>query len=132
MPKNKLSDLLPEIDRVIQAAVTPHATAVDTEGRFPKEAIDALAGGGWLGALSDPDVGGRGLGLEGAALVVERLARSCASTAMVVAMHYGGVAVLERFASREIRRAADEAHRRSFRGAARGGPHGAHSVCDRR
>jgi alkylation response protein AidB-like acyl-CoA dehydrogenase len=51
-------------------------------------------------------VGGRGLGLAGAALVVERIARACASTAMVVTMHYCGTAVLEKHAGVDIRRAA--------------------------
>src|SRR6185436_673379 len=35
------------------------------------------------------------LGLPAAAFVVERLARECASTAMVVCMHYCATAVLE-------------------------------------
>lgn len=45
--------------------------------------------------MSAVDVGGKGLGIDAAAYVVERLARECASTAMVVCMHYCAAAIIE-------------------------------------
>lgn len=45
-----------------------------------------------------------GEGPRAAALVVERLARECGSTAMVVCMHYAGSFVAEKFASESFRR----------------------------
>jgi alkylation response protein AidB-like acyl-CoA dehydrogenase len=55
---------------------------------------------------SAPEVGGLGLGFHGAAAIVGRLAQESGSTAMVVCMHYCGTAVLEAFASQEVRKAA--------------------------
>jgi len=56
--------------------------------------------------VSAVEVGGLGLGFRGAADIVGRLAQECGSTAMVVCMHYCGVAVLEKFGPVEVRRAA--------------------------
>jgi alkylation response protein AidB-like acyl-CoA dehydrogenase len=48
-------------------------------------------------------VGGMGLGMAEASEVVKRLAGTCASTAMIVCMHYCAVAVLEQFGSPDTR-----------------------------
>jgi alkylation response protein AidB-like acyl-CoA dehydrogenase len=56
--------------------------------------------------LSDPAVGGLGLGLGAAVAVVERVARACGSSAMVLTLHLCGTAVLEKFAPEVIRRDA--------------------------
>ena len=51
------------------------------------------------------------LGLHGAARIVRRVAEECGSTAMVLTMHYCGVAVLEAHGASEVRReAATGAH----------------------
>jgi alkylation response protein AidB-like acyl-CoA dehydrogenase len=59
-----------------------------------------------LGAVSAIEVGGLGLGLPGAARIVERIARECGSSAMVVCMHFSGTAVLEAHGDDATRRAA--------------------------
>ena len=98
--------LLTALDSIIRDVVAPNAQRVDAEASFPEHAIAALAEAGLLGVLSSAEVGGLGARLGAAALVVERLARECGSSAMVVTMHYCGVAVLESHASPEIRREA--------------------------
>ena len=55
--------------------------------------------------LQVPEVGGLGQGQRAAALVIERLARECASTAMVVCMHYAAAAVIEAHGPRAVRQA---------------------------
>ncbi len=82
-----------------------HAERVDTEGAFPKDAIDAARKHGLFALLSSKEVGGHGLGMRQAAEVIERLARECGSTAMVLSMHYSGTAVIEAHGSLETRRA---------------------------
>ncbi len=73
--------------------------------------MDALGAAGLLGLISAESVGGLGQGHRAAARVVERLARECASTAMVVCMHYSATAVLEKLGPEEVRRAiASGAH----------------------
>lgn len=88
----------------IAAIAAAHATQVDG-GAFPSQTLAALAEAGFLGLVSSPDVGGKGLGLAAAAFVVERLARECASTAMIVCMHYSATVVIEAHGPVEIRRA---------------------------
>ena len=58
---------------------------------------------GLLGLVSGKEVGGLGEGHRAAMRVVERIARECASTAMVVCMHYCGAAVIEAFGQRDVR-----------------------------
>lgn len=91
-------------DTIAKSVVAEHALAVDKEGRFPRESIDALTGAGLLGLISATSVGGRGQGIRAAAEVVERLAEDCASTAMVVCMHYAGTAVIEKYGPEAVRR----------------------------
>jgi alkylation response protein AidB-like acyl-CoA dehydrogenase len=94
------------LERICREAIRPAAAAVDRDGKFPDDAIQALKTGGFLGAMSSPDVGGLGLGLRGSAAIVGRVAEECGSTAMILCMHYSGVAVLEKFSGDDIRQAA--------------------------
>jgi alkylation response protein AidB-like acyl-CoA dehydrogenase len=94
-----------QVDTVATDVVAKHATAVDREGTFPRASMDALAAGGLLGVLSARDVGGMGMTIGAATLAVERLARECGSTAMVLTMHYAGTVVLEKYGPVEVRRA---------------------------
>ncbi len=82
-----------------------HALRVDAEAEFPKASIDAAREHGLFGLLSSKDVGGHGLGMRQAAEVIERLARECGSSAMVLTMHYSGAAVLEKYGAVDVRRA---------------------------
>lgn len=94
------------LESICTDTIAKEAIAVDRDGAFPEKSVNALKEAGLLGALSSPDVGGLGLGLRGAATIVERIARECGSTAMVTCMHFSGTAVLEALASEDIRRAA--------------------------
>jgi len=93
------------LDPVIEKIVAPMAIEIDRSATFPRAAMDELARTGLLGLVSAPGVGGAGLGLRAAADVVERLAQHCASTAMVVCMHYAATAVIEAHGSMEARKA---------------------------
>ena len=98
------SDLLQTVDRIASDVVARHAVSVDIEAEFPAASVGALAQAGALGALSAEDVGGQGLGLRAAAQIVERVARECGSTAMVLVMHFCGAAVIEKYGPEKIRR----------------------------
>jgi acyl-CoA dehydrogenase len=74
----------------------PAADAVDREARFPFEAIDALRAEGVLSPLVPTRLGGEGASLRTVAEATAALARHCASTAMVYAMHNLQVACLVR------------------------------------
>ncbi len=81
------------------------AIAVDADGSFPSATITAAREAGLLGLISSEEVGGHGLGPRAAAVVVERIARECASSAMVITMHYAGTAVIEAYGPKAVREA---------------------------
>ena len=95
---------LQKIDAIVSAVIAPAAQATDRDGAFPRAAVTALGDAGLLGLISAPEVGGMGLGLPEAVQVLERIAKACPSTAMVVCMHYAGTTVLEKFGSDAVRR----------------------------
>jgi isovaleryl-CoA dehydrogenase len=93
------------LDGVIERTIAPAATGVDRTGTFPEAGIEALGRAGILGLTCASEVGGGGEGMRGAAEVVEHLAGVCGSTAMVVLMHYCGVALLEAHGPPAVRQA---------------------------
>jgi alkylation response protein AidB-like acyl-CoA dehydrogenase len=97
------ADFASSLERVAKVAAQ-HAQDVDSRGRFPAESIEALRAEGLLALFSDASVGGMGGTLEHAARAVERVARECASSAMVLCMHYCGTAVIEKFGPEAVRR----------------------------
>jgi alkylation response protein AidB-like acyl-CoA dehydrogenase len=101
----QIPSYLAALEQVIGDAVAPAAVEIDQNATFPQAALDALGAAGLLGLISAAEVGGLGQAHRAAALVVERLARECASTAMVVCMHYAGTAVIEAHGPRDMREA---------------------------
>ncbi|MDP9070303.1 MAG: acyl-CoA/acyl-ACP dehydrogenase [Actinomycetota bacterium] len=95
---------LETLQAVITDVVAPQAADVDRLGAYPRSALDALGRSGLLGLISSPEVGGMGHAHRAASLVVEELARHCASTAMVVTMHYAATAVIEAGGASDVRR----------------------------
>ena len=93
------------LEPVVGDVVAPLAGDVDRQGIYPRAALDAMGAAGLLGLVSSPEVGGMGGGFRAAAAVVQELARNCASTAMVVLMHYTATAVLEAHGSSDVREA---------------------------
>jgi alkylation response protein AidB-like acyl-CoA dehydrogenase len=68
-------------------AIATAAADVDGEGRFPREAMEALAGAGALAIGVPADRGGPGGGPLELAEAVEAVAGACASAGMVYVMH---------------------------------------------
>ncbi len=99
------------LEKVVSDVVAPAAAEIDATGAFPRAAIEALGKAGLLGLISAKEVGGLGEGHRGATLVVRRLARECASTAMIVCMHYAATAVIEATnGPRDVREAIAAGH----------------------
>lgn len=94
-----------QLNAIATNTVRQNAMKTDAEANFPTENMGALADAGLLGAVSATAVGGMGLGPADAALIVETLAKECASTAMITCMHYAAAAVIERHAPEAVRRA---------------------------
>jgi len=98
------TDVLSTVDRIAREVVAPEAAAVDAKALFPAASLKAVREAGLLGLVTATDQGGLGGTLRTAAQTVERLARSCGSTAMVVCMHYAGASVIEKYGSPALRR----------------------------
>lgn len=99
-----LDEVLARAERVAKVAAQ-HAEQVDRSAAFPEAALDALKKEGLFGLCMARDVGGLGEGPRAAVLVVECLARECASSAMVTCMHYAGASVVEAHGPVEARKA---------------------------
>jgi len=93
----------PKLDAVA-AQAAEDAEATDRDGRFPRRVVETFLNSGLGGLISAPETGGLGAGLREASQAVERIGRACGSSAMVVAMHYCGAAVVEAHGSAEARR----------------------------
>src|SRR5262245_33659472 len=94
---------LESLEQITKDVIAPAAAEIDSTALFPRNALTAMGETGLLGLISSKEVGGLGEGHRAAAKVVERIARECASTAMVVCMHYCGAAVIETFGLRNLR-----------------------------
>jgi alkylation response protein AidB-like acyl-CoA dehydrogenase len=99
---------LQKLEAIVNDTIAPAVQATDRDCVFPRAAISALGAAGLLGLVSSKDVGGMGLGLAEAAQVVERIAKACPSTAMVVTMHYCGTTVIEKLGTQSTRQAIAE------------------------
>ncbi len=88
-----------EVDRALTMAAEQAGAAaddVDRDARLPAEALKALRDTNLITAVVPRESGGLGLGLPALVEVAERLARSCAATAMIWAMHQTQLACVVR------------------------------------
>jgi len=67
--------------------IRPLADEIDKTGRFPAESIAALAEMGIMGLNVPEEYGGTGMDEISKVLVISEIARCCASTAEIVAVH---------------------------------------------
>lgn len=89
-------DLVEVVSVVGRDVAGPAADEVDREARFPAEAIEALRAEGLLSCLVPVRLGGQGASVATVGAATAALARHCASTAMIFAMHNLQVACLVR------------------------------------
>ncbi|MFD3517061.1 acyl-CoA dehydrogenase family protein [Streptomyces sp. NPDC058657] len=81
-------DMLRETVRALaEAKIAPHAAEVDENARFPKEALDALVAAD-LQAVHVPEAyGGAGADALATVIVIEEVARVCASSSLIPAVN---------------------------------------------
>lgn len=78
----------------VLAVAEAHAADVDRRARFPRETLDALAAAGLFGLIVPTDFGGRGDGPVETFEVLSALSQRCASSGMILTMHFAAVATL--------------------------------------
>ena len=66
------------------AKIAPHAAEVDETGTFPQHSLDALTEAGFVTAHLPEEYGGGGADALATALIVEEVARVCASSSLIV------------------------------------------------
>jgi alkylation response protein AidB-like acyl-CoA dehydrogenase len=87
-----------------EAKIAPFAAQVDSGARFPAEALDALTGAS-LHAVHIPEAyGGEGADALAAAIVIEEVARACASSSLIPAVNKLGTVPLLLAGSEELKR----------------------------
>jgi acyl-CoA dehydrogenase len=87
-------DLVALAAKIADEVCGPSAIAVDREGRFPHESIQALRESRLLGAYLPTSIGGEGATLADIVAIGHVLGTRCGSSAMVFAMHQIQVACL--------------------------------------
>jgi butyryl-CoA dehydrogenase len=70
-----------------QQELEPRAQELDEAMEFPRDAIQKMAQLGFMGISIPKEYGGAGLDTISYALIIEELAKACASTAIIVAVH---------------------------------------------
>src|SRR5262245_6691873 len=94
-------ELLKTIEERVCPILEAEARDVDAEGRWPQKSIEALGAAKLLGLVLPPESGGGGAGMREFSAVTRKLAKSCASTAMVYLMHVCGAQAVAGSASPE-------------------------------
>jgi alkylation response protein AidB-like acyl-CoA dehydrogenase len=89
---------------IADAKIAPAAADVDANSRFPQEALDALTGAGLHAAHIPESYGGEGADALAAVIVIEEVARACASSSLIPAVNKLGTAPLLLSGSEELKR----------------------------
>jgi alkylation response protein AidB-like acyl-CoA dehydrogenase len=81
-------DMLRDAVRALaEAKIAPHAAAVDEEARFPREALDALVANDLHAVHVPEEYGGAGADALATVIVIEEVARVCASSSLIPAVN---------------------------------------------
>ncbi|MHB1131436.1 MAG: acyl-CoA dehydrogenase family protein [Chloroflexota bacterium] len=83
---DELLALRQQARQLAQERIAPRAAAIDRQGEYPWDVKEALAEAGLLGLPITKEYGGAGKGLLAACLVIEEVARVCASSALIPAV----------------------------------------------
>ncbi|MCW2776504.1 MAG: acyl-CoA dehydrogenase domain protein [Frankiales bacterium] len=75
------------VRQLVADEVTPYAAAVDERATFPQEAYDALRGADLHAVHVPQEFGGNGADALSACLVIEQVARGCASSSLIPAVN---------------------------------------------
>lgn len=87
------------IEKELRHAIGPFVR----DHQFPTELVKSFGGAGFMGTAYDPDHGGAGLGVRGAALLCERLAQAEPGFAAIFLCNSAPMTVLARFGSEAIK-----------------------------
>jgi alkylation response protein AidB-like acyl-CoA dehydrogenase len=81
------NDLRDSVRALSEKEIAPHAHAVDEDHRYPREAHDALIKAGLFAAHVPTDCGGDGADALAICIIIEEVARVCASSSLIPAVN---------------------------------------------
>lgn len=89
--------------------IRPRAAEVDAHEEYPWPNVEMMTDAGFMGMTIPSAYGGKGASNLDVVLVIEQLARECATTARIaVEANMGAIGAIQRYASEEIKRRAAE------------------------
>ena len=80
-------DLRQSVRSIAEKEIAPFAHAVDEDERFPQEAFEALQRAGFAAAHVPAEFGGEGADALAVVLIIEEIARACASSSLIPAVN---------------------------------------------
>ena len=89
---------------VCDAKVAPHAAEVDESGEFPRASYDALAAADFAAPHIGEEYGGAGADALATCIVVEEVARACASSSLIPAVNKLGTLPLILAGSEDLKK----------------------------
>jgi alkylation response protein AidB-like acyl-CoA dehydrogenase len=92
------------VRQLAEDKIAPHAADVDEDARFPQEAHDALVQAGFHAVHIPEQYGGAGADAVATAIVIEEVARVCASSSLIPAVNKLGTMPLLLSASEELKK----------------------------
>jgi alkylation response protein AidB-like acyl-CoA dehydrogenase len=92
------------VRQLAEDKIAPYAAEVDEDARFPQEAHDALAQAGFHAVHIPEQYGGSGADAIATAIVIEEVARVCASSSLIPAVNKLGTMPLLLAASEELKK----------------------------
>jgi alkylation response protein AidB-like acyl-CoA dehydrogenase len=79
------------VREITAAKITPFAAAVDAQARYPQEAHDALVASDFFAPHVPQEYGGVGADAFATCIVIEEVARGCASASLIPAVNKFGL-----------------------------------------
>ena len=86
-PTEEHDELRAAVREVVEGKITPHAAEVDADSRYPQEAHDALLATDFFAPHVPEQYGGVGADALATAIVIEEVARGCASSSLIPAVN---------------------------------------------
>ncbi|MFF2043024.1 acyl-CoA dehydrogenase family protein, partial [Kitasatospora sp. NPDC058170] len=86
-----------------EAKIAPFAAEVDEQGRFPQEALEALQGSDLHAVHVPEEFGGAGADALATVIVIEEVARVCASSSLIPAVNKLGSLPVQLSGSQELK-----------------------------
>jgi alkylation response protein AidB-like acyl-CoA dehydrogenase len=102
-PAEEHEMLRESVRALAEAKIAPHAAEVDEAGRFPQEALDALVGNDLHAVHVPEEFGGAGADALATVVVIEEVARVCASSSLIPAVNKLGSLPLMLSGSKELK-----------------------------